>query len=88
MTYDDTNRGQLWRNQHKEKPTQRDFQGSINIDGKEYWLSGWQRDEGANPKAPIMKLKAELKEESQEKSPPATPDSATPPADWDDDIPF
>jgi hypothetical protein len=40
MPFDDTNRGALFREQ-KEKETDRDYCGTINIDGIEYWLSGW-----------------------------------------------
>jgi len=40
MPFDDTNRGALFREQ-KEKETDRDYSGTINIGGAEYWLSGW-----------------------------------------------
>jgi hypothetical protein len=43
MTYDNTNSGALF--QAKEKKTEKhpDYDGSINIDGKDYWLSGWRK---------------------------------------------
>jgi hypothetical protein len=41
MPFDD-NRGALFREQ-KEKETDRDYSGTLNIDGVEYWLSGWVR---------------------------------------------
>lgn len=44
MSYDNTNTGILARNDRKEKDTHPDFSGSINIDGVEYWLSGWTRE--------------------------------------------
>ena len=40
--YDNTNRGALFVNDRKDKETSPDYKGSINIDGKEYWLSGWK----------------------------------------------
>jgi hypothetical protein len=40
MLFDDTNRGALFR-EEKQKETDRDYSGSINIGGTEYWLSGW-----------------------------------------------
>ncbi len=40
MSFDDTNRGALFREQ-KEKESDRDYSGTINIGGVEYWLSGW-----------------------------------------------
>jgi hypothetical protein len=44
MTYDNTNSGMLARNDRKEKETHPDFKGSINVDGKEYWLSAWVKE--------------------------------------------
>ena len=39
--FDDTNRGVLFRDDKKAKPEDRDYSGSINIGGTEFWLSGW-----------------------------------------------
>lgn len=47
--YDNTNRGALWRNTKKEKDTQPDHTGKLNVDGKDYWLSAWIKD-GQNGK--------------------------------------
>ena len=52
----------MWGNDKKEKASQPDFKGSINVDGKDYWVSGWKRKEGANPKAPALSGSIELKE--------------------------
>ena len=35
------NRGSLFKNTEKSKEEDRDYTGSLNIDGVEYWLSGW-----------------------------------------------
>ena len=60
--FDDTNRGVLFRDEKKAKPEDRDYSGSINIGGTEYWLSGWVKTSkkgskflslSVKPKAPI-----------------------------------
>ena len=33
--------GKLFKNDKKEKKEDRDYQGSIMINGKEHWFSGW-----------------------------------------------
>lgn len=43
MAYDNTNTGILGKNQKKEKATHPDITGSINVDGRDYWLNGWQK---------------------------------------------
>ena len=44
MTYDNTNSGMLAHNDRKEKETHPDFKGSINVEGREYWLSAWVKE--------------------------------------------
>lgn len=61
--YDNTNRGAIWGNKDKTKDTHPDFKGEANIDGKDYWIAAWKRKEGANPKAPSLSFKFELKED-------------------------
>jgi hypothetical protein len=39
MSFDDTNRGALFREQ-KQQETDRDYSGTLNVGGTEYWLSG------------------------------------------------
>jgi hypothetical protein len=60
--FDDTNRGVLFREEKKSKPEDRDYSGSINIGGTEYWLSGWVKTSkkgskflslSIKPKAPV-----------------------------------
>ena len=46
--FDNTNTGILSRNDRKEKDTHPDFKGQINIEGREYWLSGWVKTKKDN----------------------------------------
>ena len=41
MDYDNTNRGALFKNDRKEKETQPDYRGDINVNGSEMWISAW-----------------------------------------------
>ena len=81
-TYDNTNKGILGRNDRKTLDTHPDHTGSINIDGKDYWLSGWikERKDGSGK---FFSLTAKPKDGA---SATAAPRPA--PADLDDDIPF
>ena len=88
--YDNTNSGLLSRNDRKEQPNHPDFKGQINVEGVEYWLSGWvkERKDGTGK---FFSLSVKPKEAPPAKSASRT---ATPtPAhsgfdDMTDDIPF
>jgi hypothetical protein len=45
MEYDNTNKGALFKNDDKDPndDKDRDYFGSLDIEGTEYWLSGWVR---------------------------------------------
>lgn len=42
--FDNTNRGVLFINDRKEQDNHPDRKGSINVEGKEYWLSAWNKE--------------------------------------------
>ena len=42
--FDKTNRGSLSKNKKKENETHSDYNGSINVDGVEFWLNAWIKD--------------------------------------------
>jgi hypothetical protein len=44
MEYDNTNRGVLFKNDRKEKETHSDYNGTININGKEHYLDAWLKE--------------------------------------------
>src|SRR5262249_44298396 len=45
MDYDNTNRGALFRNDDKDPndDRDRDYSGTLDVEGTEYWISGWVR---------------------------------------------
>lgn len=38
-------RGYIAKNSKKSKPSQPDWQGKIRVDGKEFWLAAWFKDD-------------------------------------------
>lgn len=93
MSYDNTNSGILARNDRKEKDTHPDFKGSINIEGVEYWLSGWTKEgrEGTKLEGKrYFSLAVTIKEGQTPaaKPAPAPRPAPKPAAVDDDDIPF
>lgn len=93
------NRGAIWRNEKREKDTHPDFTGSLNVDGREYWVSAWKRKEGAGAKSPALSFSIKPKDDqpqqtiSQRAMPKApartTRTTVLPPDDMDGDlIPF
>jgi uncharacterized protein (DUF736 family) len=50
MQYDDSNKGVLFREKDKKSDSHPDFKGSINVEGNDYWLSGWVNESKAGQK--------------------------------------
>ena len=61
--YDNRNRGSIWPNDKKETEKHPDFTGSLNVDGKDFWVSAWKRKPDANPKAPSLSFSVKPKEQ-------------------------
>ena len=87
MAYDNTNSGALFINDRKQNANHPDLKGSINIEGVEYWLSGWNKE---TSKGVTISIKATKKDAK-----PVTPHSAAKadgyapaPTPIDDEIPF
>jgi hypothetical protein len=53
---DQTNRGAIWKNEKRAKETDADFTGSLDIDGKQYWVNAWKRSPDAAPNSPALKF--------------------------------
>ena len=84
--YDNSNRGAVWKNDRKETENHPDFKGSINVDGKDYWLSGWKRKPDASPNSPALSLSVQAKE--QQTAQPGQPKTLDNAFDEDGSIPF
>lgn len=77
--YDNTNKGALFRNEKKDKDTHPDHTGSINIEGREFWLSAWIKTSQAGKK--FFSLAVKPKDQAQS-SPVASSN------DLNDEVPF
>ena len=42
--FDNTNSFTLFKNNKKTQDSHSDYNGTVNIDGVEYWLNGWIRE--------------------------------------------
>ena len=75
-TFDNTNRGAIFKNDRKEKDNHPDYRGKINVDGVDKEISLW-----------VKQSKAGKKFFSASISDPYTPSSG-PSKTEDDDVPF
>ncbi len=71
-------RGSLFKNTRKQNDKHADYNGSIKIEGREYWLNAWLKQSANGTK--YMSLSAKPKEATQG----AQPENAS----FDDDIPW
>lgn len=55
--YDDTNRGALFRNERKEQETHADYNGTINVNGEEFWINAWLKESKAGKKFMSLSVK-------------------------------
>jgi hypothetical protein len=66
--YDNTNTGVLFLNDRKEKDSHPTRKGSINVEGKEYWLSGWDKE---TSKGETISLSVQAKDSAKQAAPKA-----------------
>ena len=60
--YDNTNRGALFVNDRKERDTQPDRTGSLNVDGVEYFIDGWLKESRDGKKLLSLSVKRKDKQ--------------------------
>jgi len=82
MSYDNTNSGLLAKNDKQGNESRPDYRGSINVDGREYWLSAWikqGRDGTKLAGQKYMSLSVKPKDEQAAYTPAPAPAAAPAP---------
>jgi len=79
--YDNTNRGVIFKNDRKEKPTHPDYKGNLDVGGEQFWVSAWIK-KGKNGDFISFSVKAK---DAPRDMPPQNDVSGV---DMDDNIPF
>lgn len=65
--YDNNLSGALFPNDRKNKDQDPDLVGSVEIEGVEYWISGWWNE--SKQRVEYLKIKLTLKEDNQQQQP-------------------
>lgn len=82
MTQRKDNSFALFKNDRKEKDTHADYQGSLMVDGKEYWINAWINE----PKGGGQKyMSGTVKPKEQRQAPQGRPQRDR---DYDGGAPF
>ena len=82
--YDNTNSGAIFVNNKKTADNHPDRNGTLNVEGVEYWISGWLKKSKNGD--PFMSLSVKRKEQAAPaaRQAPASRNGAA----FDDEIPF
>jgi len=84
MAYGNTNSGVLFKNEKRKDDRSPTHEGSIDIDGTEFWLSAWVSEVKKTGSPRFGQKFFSLRVKPKEGSTPSSPMST----DFDDDIPF
>lgn len=68
MGYDNTDSGALFINDRKEKDTHPDYRGTININGKDYWISAWVKSPRDSSKEDFLSLSVTAKDDNRQQT--------------------
>jgi len=90
MSYDNTNSGALFKNKRRTKDTHPNMQGSINVDGVEYWVSAWTREVKGGPRQGEKMISMALTKKDDQPASTGNQGGGMPEPvdDFDDDIPI
>lgn len=75
--YDNTNRGVLFVNNRKERDSQPDRTGSLNVGGVEYFIDGWLKKSRDGAQFLSLSVKQKDKQPSAAPAPAARPAGRT-----------
>jgi hypothetical protein len=81
--YSNENRGSLFKNNKKEEDRHPDYNGSINVEGTEYWINAWIK-ESKKDGTKFFSLSVKEKQDSPRQSSAPTRKSKND----DSDLPF
>ncbi|WP_316216764.1 hypothetical protein [Bradyrhizobium sp. SZCCHNR3003] len=79
--HDNTNKGALFRNEHRNSDRSPDYTGKLNVDGTEYWLSAWLQKAKDGSKYMSVAVRPQDSESREAKQTKAK-------NDLDDEVPF
>jgi len=82
QTYDKTNSGAIFINTNRKSDTHPDRTGSLDVEGVDYWISGWMKKDKEGK--PYLSLSIKPKEEQPRQSSAPTRKSKND----DFDVPF
>ncbi len=83
--YDNRNSGALFKNDKQGNEKRPDYNGSINVDGRDYWISAWLKE---GQKGKFMSLSVKPKDAQPGGHPDRFHNQRGSTPDLGDDIPF
>jgi uncharacterized protein (DUF736 family) len=78
--YDNTNSGALFANADRKTDKHPNARGTLNVEGREYWISAWTKTSKKGEKYQSLSI------QPKDEQPAAKPQTDTAP--FNDDIPF
>ena len=86
--YSNENRGALFANKKKETEQHPNMNGSINIEGTEYWISGWTKVSAKGEKFISLSVKKKQDAPRQSSAPTRKENPRGSVQDMPDDLPW